>query len=266
MALTITTLDTLPLAALTLRSIAGLSTAAIARAFLDRDTTMGQRLTRAKAKIAAARIPFDIPDVQDWPHRLARVQDVIWLIFNAGYVPPSGNDPAADLCDEAIFLCRLLDNLRPGDPEIEGMLAMLLFIHARRGARRLAVSLSDQDPALLAEAQACLDRAIARRQPGPFQILAAIQALHTDGRQGGATDWAQITLLYRGALSYQDTPVIRLNLAVALAETGHLHAALQAIDALGLSPCQTISPIMPHGPISWPAWATRAPWLPMSRH
>lgn len=223
--------------ALTLRSIAGLSTTAIARAFLDTETTMGQRITRAKAKIAAAGIPFAVPDPEDWPDRLARVLDVIWLIFNAGYVPPEGDDPAADLCLEGIFLCRLLDQLNPNDPEIEGMLAMVLFIHARRAARRQTAVLHEQDPAdwdhaLIAEGHAVLDRALSRSQPGAYQIHAAIQALHIDGVKSGLTDWRQIALLYRSLLRFQDTPVTRLNHAVAIAEAGHLHEASRNLDAL----------------------------------
>ena len=223
--------------ALTLRSIAGLSTPAIARAFLDNDSTMGQRITRAKAKIAAAGIPFAIPEAPEWPDRLARVQDVIWLIFNAGYVPPQGDDPGADLCDEAIFLCGLLDRLRPEDPEIEGMLAMLLFIHARRGARWRGAMLADQDPRdwnadMIARAQSMLDRAIARLRPGPYQIMAAIQALHIEAGARGQTDWRQVVLLYASLLRFQDTPVIRLNYAVALGEAGHVDAASAMLSSL----------------------------------
>lgn len=223
--------------ALTLRSIAGLSTPAIARAFLDSDTAMGQRITRARAKIAVAGIPFTVPDATDWPDRLARVLDVIWLIFNAGYVPPEGDDPAADLCVEGIFLCRLLDQLTPHDPEIEGMLAMVLFIHARRAARRRAGVLQHQDPAewdhaLIAEARGVLDRALSRSRPGAYQILAAIQALHIDRGETGHTDWRQIELLYRSLLRFDDTPVTRLNHAVALAEIGQVTDAAKALDAL----------------------------------
>lgn len=222
--------------ALTLRTLGGLSTGEIARAFLDQETTMGQRLSRAKSKIAAARIPYAVPGPDEWPQRLQSVLSVVYLIFNAGY--SAGPVSGFDLAQEAIFLVRLLKQLRPGDAEIEGCLALMLITHARRDARTdgagTTISLGEQDRSLwkkseIAEGLALIDIAMARRQPGPFQIKAAIAACHS---QGETSDWPQILALYRGLLRYEPTPVVGLNLAVALAETGELAAALAELDAL----------------------------------
>ena len=219
--------------ALTLRTIAGLSTADIARAFLDTEPTMGQRLSRARAKIAAARIPFAVPDPEDWADRLHAVLAVIYLIFNAGYT----NAPR-DLCDEAIFLARLLNDLRPREPEVEGILALMLITHARRAAREdgqgATVALPDQDRRLwdqtaIAEGLALIQTAMTRRAPGPCQIKAAIAACHV---QGDAPDWPQIAALYDSLLRLEPTPVIRLNRAVAHAEAGAANA-LDLLAALG---------------------------------
>jgi RNA polymerase sigma factor (sigma-70 family) len=221
--------------ALTLRTLGGLATPDIARAFLDGETTMGQRLSRAKAKIAAAGIPFRVPGQEDWAERLNSVLTVVYLIFNAGYTvgPVSGRD----LCDEAIFLARMLNELRPGEAEVVGALALLLITHARRAARTSAdgatVALTDQDrslwdAAMLAEGLARLDTAVTRRRPGPFQIKAAIAACQTQL----PPDWPQIAALYTGLLGYEPTPVIRLNLAVAIAEAGEVAAGLAILDTL----------------------------------
>jgi RNA polymerase sigma-70 factor (ECF subfamily) len=220
--------------ALTLRTLGGLTTAEIARAFLDAEPTMGQRLSRAKAKIAAAGIPFKVPEPEDWPERLNSVLTVIYLIFNAGYT--AGPATGRDLCDEAIFLARLLDQLRPGEPEVEGALALLLLTHARRAARlgpEGSVALADQDPALhdiamRDEGAQHLDRALARHRPGPFQIKAAIAAC--TGRQ--PLDWPQIAALYAALYAHEPTPVVALNLTVARAEAGDLAAALASLRAL----------------------------------
>jgi RNA polymerase sigma-70 factor (ECF subfamily) len=221
---------------LTLRTIGGLSTAEIARAFLDAEPTMGQRLSRAKAKIAAAGIPFRIPDPEDWPDRLNSVLTVIYLIYNTGYT--SGPATGHDLSQEAIFLARLLTGLAPDDAEVEGFLALLLLTHARAPARvsgdGMTLPPAQQDRSLwdrtmLAEGRATLDRAIARGAPGPFQIKAAIAALHT---VPGPPDWPQIAALYARLLGFEPTPVIALNHAVALAESGHLAQALQQVRAL----------------------------------
>jgi predicted RNA polymerase sigma factor len=221
--------------ALTLRSLCGLTTPQVAAVFLDAEATMGQRLSRAKAKIAAAQIPFVIPGPEDWPDRLNSVLTVVYLIFTAGYV--QGPQTGIDLCAEAVFLARLLVTLAPDQAEVEGCLALLLLTQARAKARispqgaTLPPSAQDQtlwDAAMLAEGQGHLDRAIARRTPGPFQIKAAIAALHC----APPPDWPQIALLYARLLEFEPTPVVRLNHAVALAETGRATQALALLAEL----------------------------------
>ncbi|WP_309666181.1 DUF6596 domain-containing protein [Tabrizicola sp.] len=220
--------------ALTLRTLGGLSTPEIARAFLDTEPTLGQRLSRAKAKIAAAGIPFRVPDPEDWADRLNSVLTVVYLIFNAGYT--IGPHAGRDLCDEAIFLARMLNDLRPAEAEVEGALALLLLTHARRAARiadGVTVALTDQDRslwdhAMVADGLAHLDAAITRRTPGPFQIKAAIAACQTSD----PPDWPQIAALYAGLHAHEPTPVVRLNQAVAVAEAGDLGCALAALDQL----------------------------------
>lgn len=220
--------------ALTLRTLGGLSTPEIARAFLDTEPTMGQRLSRAKAKIAAAGIPFRIPDPEDWTDRLNSVLTVVYLIFNAGYTV--GPHAGRDLCEEAIFLARMLNDLRPAEAEVEGALALLLLTHARRAARiadDVTVALTEQDRSLwdqvmIADGLAHLDAAITRRTPGPFQIKAAIAACQTCD----PPDWPQIAALYAGLHAHEPTPVVRLNQAVAMAEAGNLARALAALDQL----------------------------------
>ena len=222
--------------ALTLRSIAGLTTAEIARAFLDSEPTMGQRLSRAKTRIAEAGIPFAVPGPEDWAERLQSVLAVVYLIFNAGYT--AGPGEPRDLCDEAIFLARLINALRPGEAEVEGCLALLLITHARRAARNDAsgatVPLTEQDRSLwdraaIAEGLALLQGALARHGPGPYQIKAAIAACHVAGTR---PDWRQIALLYDSLHRIEPTPVVQLNRAVALAESGALEAALDLISQL----------------------------------
>ncbi len=225
--------------ALTLRCLGGLSTAEISRAFLDSEPAMGQRLSRARAKIAAAGIPFAVPGPEAWAERLASVLAVIYLIFNQGYSTlPCDAAPEKGLCDEALFLARLLDGLRPGEAETEGLLALMLLTHARARARLDAggasVPIPAQDRGLwdrgqIADGSAVLDRAVARRAAGPFQIKAAIAALHV---AGGGTDWRQVALLYDSLLRMEPTPVVRLNRAVALSEAGEAEAALREMDAL----------------------------------
>lgn len=222
--------------ALTLRTIAGLSTADIARVFLDTEPTMGQRLSRAKAKIAAARIAYAVPGPEEWAERLQSVLAVIYLIFTAGYTAGPGR--GLDLAEEALFLCRLLDRLRPDDPEIEGCLALLLITHARCLARvdteGVTVPLGEQDRAQwnrghIEEGLGLIDRAMHRRAPGPYQIKAAIAACHV---QDEGSDWAQIVLLYDSLLRLEPTAVIRLNRAVALFEAGWRQPAMRALHAL----------------------------------
>lgn len=222
--------------ALTLRTIGGLSTTEIARVFLDAEPTMGQRLSRAKAKIAAARIPYAVPGQEEWAERLQSVLAVIYLIFTAGYA--AGPGQGRDLAEEALFLCRLLNRLHPGDPEIEGCLALVLITHARCLARVDAdgttVALAEQDRtkwnrAQIDEGLQLIETAMRRRAPGPYQIKAAIAACHV---QGERSDWAQIVLLYDSLLRLEPTAVIRLNRAVALCEAGWLEPALRSLDAL----------------------------------
>ena len=222
--------------ALTLRTIAGLSTAEIARAFLDTEATMAQRLTRAKSRIRDTGIPFSVPSPEDWDDRLQSVLTVIYLIFNAGYT--AGPAEPRDLCAEAIFLARLINQLRPGEAEVEGVLALMLLTHARNTARvdgaGASVPLAEQDRALwdhvaIAEGLALMDSAIARHAPGPYQIKAAIAACQL---QGAAPDWPQIALLYARLYQMEPTPIVLLNRAVALAETGALPMALSILSAL----------------------------------
>lgn len=220
--------------ALTLRAVCGLSTAEIARAFLDAPATMGQRLSRAKAKIAAAGVPFAVPEPDLWDERLQGVLTAIYLIFTAGYT--AGPGEPRDLCGEAIFLARLLVSLHPDEPEIEGALALMLLTDARRAARTgpdgATVPPAAQDRALwnrdkLAEGRALLERALNRRRAGPFQVKAAIGACQM---ADPGPDWPQIVELYAVLLSMEPTPVVRLNLAVALAETGAHASALAMLD------------------------------------
>lgn len=228
-------LDTKSQVALTLRMIGGLTTTEIAAAFLDEPATMGQRISRAKTRIGAAQIPFAVPDPEEWNDRLRAVLAVIYLIFNAGY--SAAPDPARDLCDEAIFLARLIDRLRPGEAEVEGALALMLLTHARRAARTAegaTVPPARQDRRLwdmgaIREGRALIDRAMARGAPGPYQIKAAVAALHC---AEGKTDWPQIAALYAGLARIEPTPVVRLNHAVAVAEAGEPRAALHILDAL----------------------------------
>ena len=223
--------------ALTLRTIAGLSTAEIARAFLDSEPTMAQRLTRAKTRLREAGIPFAVPDPEDWADRLQSVLAVVYLIFNAGYT--AGPAEPRDLCAEAIFLARLLSDLRPGEAETEGCLALMLLTHARGNARTDAagatvpIAAQDRrlwDQAAIAEGLTLIDAAMTRRNPGPYQSKAAIAACHVHGT---SPDWSQIAALYANLLRHEPTPVVQLNHAVALAETGALAAALDIFAGLG---------------------------------
>ncbi|MFZ1997527.1 MAG: RNA polymerase sigma factor [Solirubrobacteraceae bacterium] len=231
--------------ALTLRTLAGLTTAEIARAFLVPEPTMAKRLVRAKGKIAGARIPYRVPPAHLLPERTGGVLAVLYLLFNEGYAASGGPDLIrAQLCDEAIRLARALSGLMPDEPEAAGALALMLFHHSRRRARLDTagdlITLEDQDRTRwdrtqIAEAEARLEAALRHRRVGPYQLQAAIAACHTDAADVADTDWAQIASLYALLAEAMPSPVVALNRAVAIAMSRGLDAGLQLVDALEAS-------------------------------
>jgi RNA polymerase sigma-70 factor, ECF subfamily len=226
--------------ALTLRLLGGLSTREVASSFLVAEPTMARRLVRAKHKIKAARIPYRAPEDHELPGRLRPVLAVVYLIYNTGLTSPA--EPG--LCAEAIRLARILVTLMPDEPEVAGLLALLLLTESRRGSRlrpdgSLAL-LGEQDReqwdrALIKEGQAIVRRCLRRNQPGPYQLQAAINAVHADAATIERTDWSQIVALYDRLLAAAPTPVVALNRAIAIGEMQGPAAALVLVDELELS-------------------------------
>ncbi|WAH98681.1 RNA polymerase sigma factor [Arthrobacter sp. MMS18-M83] len=230
--------------ALTLKLLGGLTTAEIAHAFLVPEPTMAQRLVRAKGKIRDAHIPYRVPTGAELPERLKSVLAVVYLVFNEGYAASSGTGLVReDLCREAVRLGRLIVELMPDEPEAKGLLALMLLLDSRRAARTTPdgglVRLADQDHSLwdtrlIAEGQLLVRQCLKRNQPGPYQLQAAINAVHSDAARPEDTDWRQVLALYGQLLALEPTPVVALNRAVALAEVEGPAAGLAAVDVLEL--------------------------------
>lgn len=230
--------------ALTLRMVGGLTVPEIARGFLVQESTMGQRITRAKGKIAAARIPYRVPSAQDLPARITGVLAVLFLVFNEGYLAtgPDTDPVRADLTAEAIRLTRLIRALLPDDGEVAGLLALMLLTEARRPARVSPegelVPIGEQDreawdAALIEEGHRLVrERLASGAAPGRYQLLAAINAVHTDARDIRDTDWSQVVALYDQLVRLDRSPIVALNRAIALAELEGPDAALASIDRL----------------------------------
>jgi RNA polymerase sigma-70 factor (ECF subfamily) len=228
--------------ALALRIVSGISMPRIARAFLVSESAMEQRITRAKARVAKAGLPFETPAATERAERLPPVMAMIYLVFNEGYSADCSNPDVAALSDEAVRLGRLLLRIFPGEPEVMGLLALMLLQHARRGARfdslGQVVLLEVQDRSLwdrrqIEEGLAVLDKAIRHRQPGPYQVQAAIAALHARATSAAETNWAEIDLLYQVLERLSPSPVVSLNRAVAVSKAKGVAEGLLLLEPLG---------------------------------
>ena len=227
--------------ALALRIVSGISVMRIARAFLVSESAMEQRITRAKARVAKAGLPFEAPNAAERAERLTPVMAMIYLVFNEGYSAGTGNPDVASLCEEAIRLSRLLLRIFPAEPEIMGLTALMLLQHSRRGARHdgegQVILLEDQDRSLwdrqqIEEALAILDKAIRHRKPGPYQVQAAIAAMHARAERAEETDWREIELLYQLLEKLNPSPVVSLNRVVAFSKVRGPAEALAMLEPL----------------------------------
>jgi RNA polymerase sigma-70 factor, ECF subfamily len=230
--------------ALTLRLLGGLTVAEIAQAFLVPEATMAQRITRAKKKIAAAKVPYRVPEASDLPERLRGVLTVLFLVFNEGYLATGDGDPVrAELTAESIRLTRILRQLLPEEPEVAGLLGLMVLIEARRESRvrnGQLVPLGEQDRggwdrALVAQGHDLVRECLVTNRPGRYQILAAINAVHTDAPNASDTDWSQVVALYDQLTRLDASPIVALNRAVAVAELDGPEVALALVDQLPLT-------------------------------